>query len=53
MLLDPAEELDPAEDLELPTDDKGVVVESWKPAAVVSRYKLCTTSKLSRVIRPR
>jgi hypothetical protein len=36
MLLDPAEELDPAEDLELPTDDKGVVVESWKPAVAVS-----------------
>jgi hypothetical protein len=35
MLLDPAEELDPVEDLELPADSKGVVVESWKPAVQV------------------
>lgn len=37
MLLDPAEELDPVEDLELPADDKGAVVESWRPAVQVCR----------------
>lgn len=44
MLLDPAEELDPAEDLELPTDDKGVVVESWKPAVAAEMKVLAKTA---------
>ncbi|KAJ9107298.1 hypothetical protein QFC21_000748 [Naganishia friedmannii] len=44
MLLDPAEELDPAEDLELPTDNKGMIVESWRPAVAAELKVLVKTA---------
>jgi hypothetical protein len=52
MLLDPAEELDPVEDLELPTDDKGMVVESWRPAVTVSLITLHKRIEADRATRP-
>lgn len=52
MLLDPAEELDPVEDLDLPADDKGAVVESWRPAVQVCRL-LCGCSGVTEIpLRP-